>query len=364
MTHRARRRTRPARPLAARAGPRKRFRDRAARDRERAAPGSRRRTEARTEGEVGEGRARAPVETRQNPFPVTNQPENLLRSWNPLFYPLWLTARGARAFFSLKVGARRASAFRRARLTGGVETRSSGGGDARVRTSPRARASRPHAIDMVFSRTEHTPLLNEGARSPMEPARARRVRPRRSQVSPEGPLARTRRSCIDNTRDARGPASGGACSEATRAGAAARARPRRARRVARSPRGSLPRTPVGVASSREARRRRGSISPERLPQPAGHRISDFFPPPPSFLAPFILVSQKPRLLPRPPASARGASFATSLAPPSSASRSSPSSGPAPRPASMSRDSLLAIPPRADRSRRRTRLAAPPPPRPP
>lgn len=90
-----------------------------------------------------------------------------------------------------------------------------------MRTSPRARASRPHAIDMVFSRTEHTPLLNEGARSPMEPARARRVRPRRSQVSPEGPLARTRRSCIDNTRDARGPASGGACSEATRAGAAA-----------------------------------------------------------------------------------------------------------------------------------------------
>ena len=140
---------------------------------------------------------------------------------NPLFYPLWLTARGARAFFSLKVGARRASAFRRARLTGGVETRSSGGGVARVRTSPRARASRPHAIDMVFSRTEHTPLLNEGARSPKEPARARRVRPRRSQVSPEGPLARTRRSCIDNTRDARGPASGGACSEATRAGAAA-----------------------------------------------------------------------------------------------------------------------------------------------
>ena len=135
------------------------------------------------------------------------------------------------------------------------------------------------------------------------------------------------------------------------------ARPRRARRVARSPRGSLPRTPVGVASSREARRRRGSISPERLPQPAGHRISDFFPPPPSFLAPFILVSQKPRLLLALPLRARGASFATSLAAPSSASRSSPSSGPAPRPASMSRDSLRAIPPRADRSRRRTRLAA-------
>ena len=200
-----------------------------------------------------------------------------------------------------------------------------------MRTSPRARASRPHAIDMVFSRTEHTPLLNEGARSPMEPARARRVRPRRSQVSPEGPLARTRRSCIDNTRDARGPASGGACSEATRAGAAA-ARVRAALVASLVPRAEVFPEPPSAWRRRARLVADGDPSPPSAsPSPQDTGFLTFSLPRPPSSRPSSSSRRSRDFFLALPLRRRGASFATSPAPPSSASRSSPSSGPAPAP---------------------------------
>ena len=319
------------------------LRDRAARDRE-TAPVLAAEPKRERRGRSAR-RARAQSRLARAVRSRTNETFALLES----SFILWLTAR-ARAFQPRWRSARPLFAAR-AGVLKPVERR----GDARVRTSPRARASRPRAIGMVFSRNR-THAASERRCAIAHGTRARAAFARADPRVSRGPLARTRRSCT-TTPETRAARVEGRLLEATRGGGGG-ARPRRARRVARSRAEVFPEPP----SWRHRARLVTDGDPSPRAPPARRTPVLTFSLPPSFLAPFILVSQA----------------ATSSSPSRFGARSVVryvagafvglavfavvGSGAAP--ASMSRDSLLAIPPRADRSRRRTRLAAPPPPRPP